>query len=100
MINTPTEIQPPKLLEQVAGKLRVKHYSLRTEKSYLNWIKRYILHNGKRHPKEMGAAEVEKFLTYLAVVCALWRRCGYGLKMWILYAVKFWCVRVKGSKIE
>ncbi|MGB2832566.1 MAG: integron integrase [Methylotenera sp.] len=60
--------KPPKLLEQVSAKMRVKHYSIRTEKSYIDWIKRYILHNGKRHPKEMGAAEVEAFLTHLAVV--------------------------------
>lgn len=58
---------PPKLLEQVSAKLRVKHYSIRTEKSYLDWIRRYILHNGKRHPKDMGAVEVEAFLTHLAV---------------------------------
>ncbi len=67
MPNTSVESNPPKLLEQVAAKLRVKHYSIRTEKSYVDWIKRYILHNGKRHPKEMGAAEVEAFLTHLAV---------------------------------
>ena len=47
--------------------MRVKHYSLRTETSYVDWIKRYIRHHGKRHPKDMGAAEVEAFLTHLAV---------------------------------
>ena len=67
MTNTPLESQPPKLLEQVVAKLRVKHYSMRTEKSYVDWIKRYILYHGKRHPKDMGAAEVEDFLTHLAV---------------------------------
>lgn len=67
MLNTPSQTQPPKLLEQVAAKMRVKHYSLRTEKSYVDWIKRYIWHHGKRHPKDMGATEVEEFLTYLAV---------------------------------
>ena len=59
--------QPPKLLDQVVAKMRVKHYSLRTEKSYVDWIKRYIWHFDKRHPKDMGAAEVEVFLTHLAV---------------------------------
>jgi Phage integrase, N-terminal SAM-like domain len=54
MTNTPTESQPPKLLEQVVARLRVKHYSLRTEKSYVDWIKRYIWHHGKRHPKDMA----------------------------------------------
>jgi site-specific recombinase XerD len=48
-------------------KLRVKHYSIRTEQAYTNRIKRYILFHGKRHPTEMGAVEVERFLTHLAV---------------------------------
>lgn len=67
MANTPSQSQPPKLLEQVIAKMRVKHYSLRTEQSYVDWIKRYIWHHGKRHPKDMGAAEVGAFLTHLAV---------------------------------
>ncbi|MCB5187206.1 integron integrase [Methylobacillus caricis] len=58
---------PPKLLEQVRGKIRLKHYSIRTEQAYVDWIKRYILHFDKRHPRDLGAAEVERFLTYLAV---------------------------------
>jgi integron integrase len=57
----------PRLLDQVRGKIRLKHYSLRTEQTYLDWIKRFIRHHGKRHPREMGAPEVEAFLTYLAV---------------------------------
>lgn len=59
--------QAPKLLDQVRGKIRLKHYSLRTEQAYTDWIKRFILHFGKKHPRDMGAAEVEQFLTYLAV---------------------------------
>lgn len=55
-----------KLLEQVRDALRTKHYSYRTEESYLEWIKRYIMFHGKRHPKEMGAAEVQAYITYLA----------------------------------
>jgi site-specific recombinase XerD len=55
------------LLDQVRDKIRLKHYSTRTEQGYTDWIKRYILHFGKRHPREMGAPEVEQFLTYLAV---------------------------------
>lgn len=65
LVNLP--IQEPKLLDQVRGKIRVKHYSIRTEQAYTDWIKRFILHFGKRHPREMGAAEVEQFLTHLAV---------------------------------
>jgi integron integrase len=59
--------QPPKLLDQVRDKIRLKHYSIRTEQAYTDWIKRYILHFGKRHPREMGAPEAEQFLTHLAV---------------------------------
>ena len=58
---------PKKLLEQVKGKLRLKHYSIRTENSYVSWIKRFILFHNKRHPKDMGKQEIEEFLTYLAV---------------------------------
>ena len=48
---THTMAKSPKLLDQVRDKLRVKHYSIRTEQSYTDWIKRYILFHGKRHPK-------------------------------------------------
>jgi len=60
-------MQPPKLLDRVRDRIRLKHYSLRTEEAYVHWIKRFIFFHGKRHPREMGAAEVEKFLTHLAV---------------------------------
>lgn len=59
--------QEPKLLDQVRDKIRLKHYSIRTEQAYTDWIKRFILHFGKKHPRDMGAAEVEQFLTHLAV---------------------------------
>src|SRR3989338_7001330 len=57
----------PKLLHQVRDRLRVKHYSIRTEQAYVDWIKRFIRFHGKRHPREMAAAEVEAYLTHLAV---------------------------------
>jgi integron integrase len=64
---TPTpEPRKPKLLDQVRAVIRLKHYSLRTEKTYLDWIKRYILFHGKRHPETMGAEEVRLFLSDLA----------------------------------
>jgi integron integrase len=56
----------PKLLEQYRERLRVKHYSLRTEDAYLHWTRRFILFHGKRHPREMGGPEVEAFLSHLA----------------------------------
>jgi integron integrase len=57
----------PKLLAVVRDKIRAKHYSQRTEHSYIGWIRRFILFNDKRHPADMGAVEVERFLTQLAV---------------------------------
>ncbi len=56
-----------RLLDQVRETIRRKHYSLRTEATYIDWIKRYIFFHQKRHPAEMGAPEMEQFLNYLAV---------------------------------
>jgi integron integrase len=57
----------PRLLDEVRRVLRLKHYSVRTETVYVGWIRRFILANGKRHPRDMGGAEVEGFLSQLAV---------------------------------
>ena len=54
------------LLDQVRDRLRVKHYSLRTEDAYPYWIRRFIHFHGLRHPREMGAVQVEAFLSHLA----------------------------------
>jgi hypothetical protein len=59
--------QPPTLLEQVRIALRTRHDSIRTEGTYLRWIKRLILLHGKRHPCDMGAHDVYQFLSHLAV---------------------------------
>jgi integron integrase len=59
--------QPPKLLDQLRQRIRAKHYSIRTEEAYADWAKRFILFHHKKHPKDMGVAEVEAFLTHLAV---------------------------------
>jgi site-specific recombinase XerD len=61
------ESRPKKLLDQVREAIRLKHYSYRTEQNYVGWIRRYILFHDKRHPREMGSAEIEAFLTSLAV---------------------------------
>jgi Phage integrase, N-terminal SAM-like domain len=53
----------PKLLDRVRWHLRVKHYSIRTEQAYVDWIRRYILFHRKRHPNEMGEREITEFLT-------------------------------------
>jgi site-specific recombinase XerD len=58
---------PKKLLDQVRDIIRLKHYSYRTEETYVQWIVRYILFHNKRHPKDMGVPEIEEFLTHLAV---------------------------------
>ena len=58
---------PPKLLERLRIHLRTRHYSIRTEEAYVDWARRFILFHDKRHPQDMGAAEVEAFLSHLAV---------------------------------
>ncbi len=63
----PTAPPPPKLLDQLRAEIRLRHYSIRTEDSYADWARRFILFHGKRHPKEMGVLEVTAFLTHLAV---------------------------------
>ena len=57
----------PKLLDLVKDNLRVRHYSRKTEESYVSWIKRFIFFNSKKNPNEMGKEEIQKFLNYLAV---------------------------------
>jgi len=56
----------PKLLDQVRDVIRRKHYSFRTEQIYLDWVRRFILFHGKKHPREMAETEVTEFLTFLA----------------------------------
>ncbi len=59
-------VQKPMLFEQVRRRMRLKHYSYRTEQTYIQWMRRFILANNKRHPREMGGLEVEHFLSHLA----------------------------------
>jgi len=63
----PQEQRPKKLLDQMRDVLRTQHYAIRTEHAYVDWARRFILFHQKRHPTEMGRAEIEAFLTYLAV---------------------------------
>ena len=65
-IHSPTTSQKPKLLDQVRQAIRTRHYSPRTEESYVHWIKRYIFFHNKRHPAEMGEKEIAQFLSSLA----------------------------------
>jgi hypothetical protein len=58
--------RPMKLLDQVRDVIRRRHYSVRTEDAYVEWIKRFILFHGNRHPKDMGEKEIPQYLSYLA----------------------------------
>lgn len=61
-----TDVQSPKLLDQVRSALRVKHYSYETEKSYIKWIYRYICFHNKKHPQELDESDISQFISYLA----------------------------------
>jgi integron integrase len=61
-------LRKPKLLDRVRGVLRLKHYSIRTEEAYVDWIRRFVLFHEKRHPAQMGENEITAFLTHLAAV--------------------------------
>ena len=78
---------PARLFDAVRRRLRVKHYSLATERIYLQWIRRFIAANDRRHPREMGGADVEIFLTEMAVVggcrrCCRNRKCERCWRRW------------------
>lgn len=62
----PSQGKEKKLLEQYREALRNRHYSLRTEQTYISWVRQFILHHNKRHPREMGVAEINDFITSLA----------------------------------
>jgi integron integrase len=63
----PSTTKKPKLLDLVKAAIRTRHYSYRTEQSYIQWIKRFVLFHNKRHPNEMGEKEINEFITHLAV---------------------------------
>ena len=69
-MSSPSNVDPdrkqPKLLDQVRSAIRLRHYSIRTEEAYVQWIRRYILFHNKRHPLEMGSLEINRFLSHLA----------------------------------
>ena len=59
--------KPKKLLDQFKDNIRLKQYSYRTEKTYIQWVREYILFHNKRHPREMGVTEINQFITHLVV---------------------------------
>ena len=68
-MNAPVATDTPKrlLLDSVRDKIRLKHYSIRTETAYVEWVRRFVVFHQKRHPRELGPEDVEAFLSYLAV---------------------------------
>lgn len=89
------ESSSPRLLDRVRDALRVHHYSRRTERAYVAWIRRYILFHGKRHPAEMGAEEVSRFLTALAVEA----RVSASTQNQALAALLFLYAQVLGNRL-
>jgi integron integrase len=85
-----------KLLDQMRDALRLKHYSYRTEETYLDWVKRYIIFHGKRHPAEMGAPEIQAFLIHLATQ----RQVSASTQNQALSAILFLYREVLQQKVE
>lgn len=86
----------PRLLDLARDKIRFKHYSIRTEKAYIGWIKRFIFFHNKRHPNEMRKGEVEQFLTHLAVD----RKVSASTQNQALSALLFLYKEVLGIELE
>jgi len=86
--------RPVKLLDQVRERIRVLHYSRSTEKTYAHWIKCFILHHHKRHPRDMGATEVEAFLSHLATD----REVAAGTQNQAMHAILFLYKQVLGIR--
>ena len=91
----PAAPKAPKLLDQVRSRICVLHYSRSTEKTYLYWIKFFIHFHGLRHPKDMGAAEVEAFLSHLATA----REVAAGTQNQAMHAVLFLYKQVLGVEL-
>jgi hypothetical protein len=66
MLSDKSSQNKPKLLDQVRDVIRLKHFSIRTEQTYIHWSRRFILFHHKRHPRDMAETEVTEFLTHLA----------------------------------
>jgi integron integrase len=86
----------PKLLDRVRWYLRVRHYSIRTEQAYVDWIRHYILFHRKRHPNEMGEQEITEFLTHLAVE----KRVAASTQNQAFAALLFLYQQVLGRKLD
>ena len=93
----PEPSREPRLLDRVRDRIRYKHYSIRTEQAYLDWIRRFIWFHDRRHPNRMGAAEVEAYLTHLATVGRVAAATQNQAKSALLFCiVKFWASSCRG----
>ncbi|MEW6194719.1 MAG: integron integrase [Bacteroidota bacterium] len=90
------ENHPPKLLDQVRIELRTKHYSRKTEESYISWIKRYILYNKRVHPEKLGSDAIKNFLNYLAII----RHVSASTQNQALAAILFLYQRVLKKEVD
>jgi integrase len=88
-------VQPPRLLDQLATELRTRHYSPRTEEAYAHWVRRFVLFHGRRHPRDLGSAEVGAFLSHLAVH----EQCAAATQNQALAALLFLYRRVLGIEL-
>jgi len=86
----------PRLLDRVRAAIRMRHYSIRTEEAYVQWVRRFVLFHGKRHPREMGGPEIAAFLTHLAVD----RKVAQATQNQALNAIVFLYRAVLDEKIE
>ncbi len=87
---------PPRLLDRVRAAIQVRHFSRRTEEAYVGWIRRFVLFHGKRHPSEMGEAEITAFLSHLATA----RRVSASTQNQALSALLFLYQQVLGRELE
>jgi len=89
-------MEQPRLLDRVREAIRVRHYSLRTEQSYIQWIRRYILFHDKRHPDDMGEPEISAFLSHLAID----RKVSASTQNQALSAILFLYLKVLEHKLD
>src|SRR5882724_3064484 len=91
--------QGPRLLDRVRERIRTRHYSRRTEKAYVGWIRRYILFHGRRHPREMGSEELSRFLSSLAVDAKVSASTqNQALAALLFSTARFWARTFPGSR--
>jgi hypothetical protein len=85
------------LFEVARERMRTRHLALRTEYAYLQWMRRYVKFHGRRHPRDLGPAEVEAFLTHLAVACKVSASTqNQALQALLFFIVRCWASNCPG----